>query len=485
MYPAESLHHDASLMQTKTLNTNRPDLSIGSATQTKAKWTWAALAMSLLFCFTPSSQASWEYSKKLGLGYEHFHRLSPVADKSGGVVSAELGVQWVKGNWRLSERGYGIARSGVQDKSRIANGDFQELFVENVQRSWIFQVGLNSVNWGTTDFNNPLDVVNSRILESVVSPIKRGAPMIKIEKTFNSWAIEALWIPHQVPTLLPPESSRWLPRDSLPGRYVGSIDSDLGRIKGYLSLDPITYKVKSPTFLNNPQKNNAGARITGRLGETDVQLIYHEGMATTPSVNVSAIDYKAVDVDPQPPNAIIYAIGPTILLFPEFAKYRTAGISTASSFGSWILKMAHAKSQAMTDQIALQDSWSYAASLENSRSFWSLDWNFLIQNYQIYQRSLPSTSALETASFFSINEAMNQSWLLGVRAASGLSWSLMAGAQLAPFSKGGVGRLSFEKRVSEMAHWYLTSEWIDGETGSSLHQLRSASRLQSGFNLSW
>lgn len=427
------------------------------------------------------SSASWEHSAKLGLGYEHFTRLSPVADTSGATASAELGLQWVKGNWRFSERGYGIARPGVRDSSRSANGDFQEFFFEYVRGSWIFQAGLNSVNWGTTDVNNPLDVVNSRIIESVVSPIKRGAPMLRIEKTFNSWAAEALWIPNQVPTILPSDTSRWLPRDSLPGRYVGSIDSPLGIVKGYLNEDPIQYRNKKPKFLNNPQKNNVGARLTGRMGETDLQLIYHEGMATSPSINVMATGGDPVQIDPE----VLYAFYPTIELQPEFAKYRTGGIATASTLGSWILKLAYAKSQAMTREIPLQDTYAYTSSIETSRSFWTLDWNFLLQNYQVYQRSLPSISAFETTSLFSMNEAINQSWLIGIRASSGLSWSLLSGVQVASFSKGAIGSLRFEKRLTETSQWFFNGELIDGETGSSLHQLRSASRLHSGINLSW
>jgi hypothetical protein len=430
--------------------------------------------------FPKPSGAAWEHSAKLGLGYEHFTRLSPVADASGATASAELGLQWVKGNWRFSERGSGIYRPGVRDLARSSNGDFQEFFFEYIRSSWVFQLGLNSVNWGSTDFNNPLDVVNSRIIESVLSPIKRGAPMLRIEKTFNNWAVEALWIPNQVPTLLPSNSSRWLPRDSLPGRFVGSIDSPLGVVRGFLDEDPTQYKIKNPKFLNNPQKNNVGARLTGRLGETDLQLIYHEGLATTPSVNVSTEQIKNVQLVPP-----LFAIGPTIDLEPEFAKYRTAGVATASTIGSWILKLAYAKSQSLTKEIPLQDLHAFATSIETSRSFWTLDWNFLLQNYQVYQRSLPSVSSLDTTTFFSMNEAMNQSWLLGIRASRGLSWSLLTGLQVSPFSKGGIGSFSFEKRLTETSKWFLNGELIDGQTGSSLHQLRSASRLHSGINLSW
>lgn len=427
---------------------------------------------------------AWENSFKLGIGGEHYLRESPVADTSGGVFTGDLSTTWTGGSYRFSLRGSGNYRNGVREESRRAGGDAQEFFLEYAPSSFTLQAGLNTVTWGVTDFYNPLDVVNSSRYDDFLSPSKRGAPMVRFEKGMGRWVLEGLWIPNQLETVLPSESSRWLPREGLPGRYIGGITTaDNGTYVGFLSNDPVRYRYAPSVKWNDPLKNNFGFHLSGGFGVTDLQLVYHEGVNSAPQVRAGLV--KVPDNAIVIGNPTVWVLGPELQLEPHFAKYRTVGASIAPTLGSFIFKGAYARSQAMDKNIDLQASHSWVSSLETTTNFWGIDWTFLLQNIQIYEERNASTAPFEVATVFSTNEILNQSYVVGMRLAKGLSWNLMAGAQLSTGSKGGVGQLSFEKRLTERMQAFLRTSYIDGATGSSLHQLRNASGASGGFNFSW
>jgi len=436
---------------------------------------WSLCSFCSFTCF-----GAWENSLKLGAGYEHFHRSSPVADGSGAAGNLELSSQWIYKSWRWSSKAQGIARSGVKDRSKSSIGEIQEFFIEHSNPVLTAQLGINTANWGVTDFNNPLDVVNSKNFDSFLSPLRRGAAMIKIDKALGRWSFEVLLIPKQVPSILPSETSRYLPRESLPGRFVGSIQSELGIVKGFISEDPTTYKQTAPTILDRADQNNVAARIQGGFQETDLQVVYHEGLMSTPQLDVE--DYNVGS--PIQLNPILYAIGPDLLLKPVYSKYRTVGGGFSTAFGNWLIKGASARSQALFDSLRLRASQSFVSSIETSRSFWGLDCTLLLQNFQIYEESNTTSSLFDTSGFFSLTQALNQSWLVGIRLSQGLEWNIGVGLQLATQSKGGLGRISLEKRLSDHLQLTLASELIDGETGSTLHQLRAASKTFIGLTLS-
>lgn len=427
--------------------------------------------------------AAWENSLKLGAAYEHFYRESPVADISGAVGKGELALSWTKNQFRWSSRGVGESHAGSRDGGRRSFAETQEFFFEYAPPSFTAQLGINSVTWGVTDFHNPLDVVNARRYESFTSPVKRGAPMVRLEKGFGRWILEGLWIPNQLESKLPGETSRWFPRDSLPGRSIGALENQGTTYKGFLSAEPTEYSVDATKKWNDPLKNNYGFRLSGGFGEVDTQLIYFEGANISPQATVTVYEppTNPISVSPE----IIYVLGPRLLIKPQIAKYRTTGAAIAPTVGPFIFKVAFARSQALDKNIDLQDTHSWVSSAETTRNFWGLDWTWMIENLQVYDTHAATTSPFDTTSIFSINEALNQSWLIGTRVASGLSWTLSLGAQLSTTSKGGIGLFSFEKRLSERMQGYFNIEYIDGETGSSLHLLRSSSKATTGFNFSW
>ena len=444
-------------------------------------------AASIIMFHSGQASAGFDYSIRSQLLGESYRFEMPNADKSGSILSADVNLSYSFSSIKFSFRAMGESKSGVQDKARLGYGEVQEFYIDQTIGKVQSLIGINVLNWGVTDFFNPLDLVNTRRFENLLSPIKRGVPMLRIEVPIKNWNLEMVYIPKQQEPIGPSESSRWLPRNGFANEVLAEIPYQNKNIKGVITDQPLDFKISDSIKYDDCFNQNFALRLYGPIHTADVQIVAHQGANQFPYFRtlVPSDLGNPTTVYPE----IIYTLGPQIHIQPYYGKLQTFGLGVAQSFdkflGGFIFKAAGSKSKSLSNQIELKESQQIVTGIEKSFSIFEKNLILIFQNVQIGETYEKSNSAFNYNKIPSMAEIFKQGWLIGLRLSSGLSWSVSIGAALSPSNKGGIGFLEAEKRLTEKVKTTMKAELIDGETNSSLYSIKSASSVKAGLDVSF
>jgi hypothetical protein len=290
-------------------------------------------------------------------------------------------VQWDPGNSSKVERFY---------------WDFPEGFVQWQGLPWTIQLGMNTFTWGDTDIFNPLDVVNARRFFDPFRSEKMGAPSLTVKRDFESFFIEAVYIPEQRKTLLPGENSRWLPREVFKLKTFGSS----GETRLLLPTN-LRYRFLPDLEVDNALKNNAALRVKFRLPDFDWTLMAFEGAAGTPDVRPADVTATPVAATPGFTSST-FQLGSDVGLQAAFYPVRVTGTSFTWVAGPILVKGAAAYTHVKNRRFDLPSRlWENALALESTFGLGKGSVTALIQGSYINRASrVAETNSVSLARMF-------------------------------------------------------------------------------------
>ncbi len=386
---------------------------------------------------------------------------SPSLQNAGGIVEVEPVLQIPSDNFRFRLRGiigYDYTFSEVDDRKILVP---EELFVEARAGKWNFLAGYNTYTWGVTDVMNPLDMINPRNYRNPFSPAKVGTPGLSLSFGGDSTALEIVYIPRQSPHILPPKTSRALPRDA------SLADFALGSGQGYtLAPTPISFYYEDTYEYGKPFDNNVGLRLRQSIGKLEVHLIGWDGMPNFPEVQaITSVTLPAKIVDT------------TVGMRLHYERIHLGGLGLVYSFESVILRVAYAQTwRAVTDRdISLPETAIMA--FEKSTNMGGIEWTFLLQYVSQKDKSGNQPSV------FSLSQVFDGSVMPGVRIAYGVDLSMLLGAIYNPSSKAIIATADAQYRLSDQWQLKLTGVSVGGS--ALLNSVKSASNVEAGLVASW
>lgn len=255
--------------------------------------------MGLLFLFSvqPAGAAEWKFSlngetEVTGLHWQE--KVLPDNRQNRYLLNQKLPMTLRYGRaWRFRLQPIALFDPNNISKSERLFWDIQEGYLQYQALPWTVQVGNNIFTWGDTDVFNPLDVVNQRRYFDPFQSEKLGAPALMVKREFETFFVEAIYIPKQRKTLLPGEQSRWLPRDVYKSRSYRVPIVAGGVTKTYnttLNLPSVVnYHYMKPEERDNALDNSFGGRFKFRFPGFDWTLAAFQGTAPTPAVNVKEV----------------------------------------------------------------------------------------------------------------------------------------------------------------------------------------------------
>lgn len=309
------------------------------------------LAVVLLATFSHEAYAKWKYRVTPLLRTNFLYYTSDVA----GTKQARYSIRGeLNGTYRWKRQfkfvfqpiaefdpSAGTANSqinGAIDNSERVYYDLREAYFQFKLSPFTILLGNQIFSWGVNDGFSPIDVINARRYVSPLSADKIGAPAVTAKWNAGDYSLELVYIPFQRESILPGEDSRWLPRSfyvtrSLPGVLL-QLPND------------VRYYYKEDEELDDALQNNFAARFRGQLPFLDFSLVYFQGFAASPSVNLQ-LSANAISAGTDTSPAII-ALNPDVGLVPVFYKRRVYGGTIVYTLGTFIFRLE----SAFTNQIS-------------------------------------------------------------------------------------------------------------------------------------
>lgn len=439
----------------------------------------AALCLPLLVIFLFSSDASAQARKKifqiksssslkLMPGF-YFDDVGQNTTQYSGVtqVTNEISVRAGK-SWRMKISPY-IYSDPVSLSTR-------EKFFLDINEAKIFRrfgdlsldLGINQVSWGVTDVYNPLDVVSPRRLFDPLNSEKRGVPSLTVSYETGDWRLQALYVPVSLDTVLPGETSRWLPRDVFvpeDPEFEIQLPSDL------------RYSYTASESVEDALKNGFGGLIEKRGSGVDLLAIFYQGPSSSPSI-LAIITGEYIPRNP--PNRPIFRADPDVQLQPIYYQRRTVGLGAVYTLETAILKFAATYSDKVAERNDLP-GWNQSSVLGWEQNFpiFESTLTLLVQGtYGLHQDDAGN-------SISSFERIFDRSLLLGLRLSTSTDWTA-TGAVLYDFSSlGGFAQVRLENRVSDGISASLQGDFIEGERGTTLGTYRRNDRLTAGLTVFW
>ncbi|HEY8280408.1 MAG TPA: hypothetical protein VIH99_12340 [Bdellovibrionota bacterium] len=244
--------------------------------------------------------------------------------------------------------------------------DMQEGYMQLQSLPWTLQLGWNVQTWGDTDVFNPLDVVNARRYQDPFRAEKLGAATVLLKREWESFFVEAIYIPRQRETYLPGTSSRWLPRTVYKSRKIEGTPVGSATLSGVVNLpSDVRYNFNKPTVLSAALNDNFGARVKFRLEGFDWTIAGFQGAATTPSVNLDTFNFT----NPILPGAtaLDITVAPDVWLKATYYKTRMLGTSFVKVLGNVLLKGASAHTNVLSsaaEGVLPKESWENVLGAE-------------------------------------------------------------------------------------------------------------------------
>lgn len=382
------------------------------------------------------------------------------------ISESEFSLRYRK-DWRLRLTPLLQGDPASPSESERFLADFNEASIEWRGESVRFRAGIIPYAWGATDVFNPLDVVGSRRYWDPLNPDRRGSPSVSLQHEFGGWRWEAIYIPMQLPSILPGEQSRWLPRDVAVNRSSGYEVIQLP--------EELRYHYRDVENINGALNNNYGIQLEHHGDGVDASAVFFEGAPTAPVIFTEATG-RLVSTNPD-----VIVFDPDVDLRPKYYRKRTAGVSLVGTFASSIVRMAAAYNDRVGEAAAGLPGWSQAAVLgfEQSVGIGSSTLVLLLQGTYAHHEDRPDNSST------SLERIFDRSWLLGLRLATESEWIMSVAILNETLSPSWLGQLKIDKRLADGLQASFSVDSIEGPTGSALGTYRRNERLGLALTAYW
>jgi hypothetical protein len=430
---------------------------------------WMTLIALLPLIFEPSAKASWTpkltnnlsfyptyYPEDLGQGTTQWS--TPIRDELDVSVKPYRDFKM-----RLAPMVYSDPSATSVSEQFI----FDVLEANAEYRANVFsaKVGINNVAWGVTDIFNPLDVVSPRRYTDILNIEKRGVPSVILTLDTGEWLLEGLFVPVQQISILPGERSRWLPRDLA---FTG------GNTQGEITLSPqLQYLYFGPGVSDNALDDNFGFRAEHHGRGLDLSAIFFQGAPTAPAIFLAHVLAPAIDITP----GHFFATATQVSLQPVYYLRQTVGAGAVVTLDSAIIRLAASYSDRMDSDYNLP-GWATAVvvGVEKNFSVWKESTlTALLQATECNHQDPPGNFIT------SIDRVFDQSYLLGLRLASGPNWTYSAAGLYDVRYQDGYIQLKTEHKITDGLSASVSADWLDGSEGTPIGTYRGNKRMTVGM----
>lgn len=425
--------------------------------------------------FSPSALAERTVEGKIATEGTTMPSASGPTRKSDAWLSGGFGFEWrsnsSRGLWS-SARAKGdfwgealVSGSDSIGANRTGSANFfedRELYIEFRGSRTRMSLGSRVLRWGLMDFYDPLDQVNSRRYEKPLKSNKRGEWMLyatwqKPQSRIGAWTIEGYIVPERRPSLLPSQSSPWLPRQL----YVPNLPD----IEIELP-DSIEYLYRYRSFKNDASHTNFGSRVLWRYRSAELAIQFDEGMSSLPAIQPT-VSGTVVAVSPRRR----VRANSLVVLDEVYYRERHFGGSIAQPLPRWmggaLMRVQIAKTEPVEEGRTLARDRSDAA-LALERSFSMGSQGSLTVIAQGFNNLLADGSGgNDLASFSSV---FDRAGALGLRWAPNETSSISIGALHSAANKGGTVFLAgaafdLTGALSVEADWTVISAELESPLG--------------------
>lgn len=439
----------------------------------------AFLCLPLLVIFLFSSDASAQGRKKtfqvktssslkLTPGF-YFDDVGPNTTQYSGATQAttEISVRAGK-SWRMKFSPYIYSDPASLSTREKFFLDVNEAKIFRRFGDLSFDLGINQVSWGVTDVYNPLDVVSPKRLFDPLNSEKRGVPSLTVGYETGDWRLEGLYVPISFESVLPGETSRWLPRDVF-------VPED-PEFEIQLPRD-LRYSYTASESVESALTNGFGGLIEKRGSGVDLLAIFYQGASSSPSIlAIISGDY----IPRNPPDRPIFRADPDVQLQPIYYQRRTAGLGAVYTLETAIVKFAATYSDKVAQRNDLP-GWNQSSVLGWEQNFPVYESTLTLLVQGTYGRNQDDAGN----SVSSFERIFDKSLLLGLRLSTSSDWTA-TGAVLYDFSSlGGFAQLRLENRISDGISASLQGDLIEGERSTTLGTYRRNDRLAAGLTIFW
>jgi hypothetical protein len=435
------------------------------------------LAAAMVFFISTVASAKTKWSNKTSTLVRSQTRAEPVGTDVSGIREAILtlepevsfGTKLLKARIAPFFRFDAGVRSDATDRFIVDSKEISVGGKPSSQFRWA--VGLLRFEWGMTDIYNPLDVVNPRNYTDLLNIEKRGSPAVHFEWSPDPWSLSLVYIPVQLPAILPSERSSWLPREVVRSRTVSA--GSFGTVQAILPSN-FKYRYTGSEIVSAAMNHNFGLKLDRRSGGFDFSIVAFQGASVAPGLSIDS----GGTVISGPPYVI--QLDPEVgLKRIEYTK-RTAGLGF-----SWVL-----------DPVIVKYSGAYADKTETKRtdiSGWSHSHVFSFETSHagpgesnvtwIFGATSQINEQDGENTVSSLDRVFDKAVLLGNRWAWGEKVSFLVGAVFDTKDKGILGRLTSDWKISDGVVLNFSVDILDGPPDSALGAYRNNDRL--GLGLSW
>ena len=294
---------------------------------------------------------------------------------------------------------------------------------------------------------------------------KRGVPSVVYTHESGDWRFEALYIPIQLPSILPGNNSRWLPRDVTYDREAGLTKVNLP--------DDLRYHYLDTNELDGSLHHNFGGRVEIRKSGLDLSAIFFQGAPNVPSIQ----PIIRGDVT-YPGGQETLTVRPDVSLRPDYYWRRTVGGSAVFTLDSSIIRVEIANSDRITGPKSVP-GWSQSAvvGLEHNVPIMAATLTLLAQvTAARYEISADNTVT-------SVDRIFDQSGLLGFRLSTSDEWVFTAAVLRENVNKGTFVQAKAEKKLADGVSGSVQGDIIEAPPGTPLGSYTRNDRIGLGLTL--
>lgn len=442
------------------------------------KWWWCMgkFLLFLSFFAVLKAHADWKGSwnaEVSGEGIHQLHRVNPDTRTDRGVYGVKAPLT-LKNGRAFRVKALPIVQWDPQSLSKNEQfyRDLQEGYAQLQVSHFTTQVGFNSFNWGDSDVFNPLDVVNPRRYFDPFRPEKIGVGAALLKYDMDKIFVEAIYIPKQRKTLLPGEQSRWLPREFYRNK---NIETSFG--KGAISIPSnLQYHYVNPKEIDGALSNNYGMRAKYRLSGLDGSLIFFDGSAVAPAVNIPAIDLDLTSVSNS--NDFLLLTSPNLFLQASYYRVRVLGTSFVAVLGDTLLKGAFAYTQTKQKLSTLPpDLKESVLGAERTFSWGKQTLTTLLQGTYV-QRGYSSIDN----NTVSLSRMFDRAGMLGLRWGIGEKWVVLSSYLRDIKFKGNLFHDEIQFKFRDGYAFQATADFLDGATETPLGTYKNNDRVSLGLH---
>ncbi|MCA9523222.1 MAG: hypothetical protein KC609_19735 [Myxococcales bacterium] len=322
---------------------------------------------------------AWENRFDLGLSYQFRPNIR-------AVIDARMSY-WVTGEGNEQERFYLFNSQNTKWEFEV---ELREAYLD-FRFGWFrLTVGNQTIRWGQTDSQSPLDVLNPVDMRDGV-PTDFKTPLVPIlavnmQAAVKGWNFQLVWIP-----FFQPHKINLFGTDFAIGRQGTSTPFGpiLSQISSFIDpsiedkLQPSLQATKRPD--ENPKNSSVGVRIAKTFGPVDMAVMYHFGWDRYPVFHVdpdlvtllSAVGQNGIQLTPDLIAAFTKLNGkdPSSLLSSEYKRQHVAGFELAWGIDPVTIKLDVAYIHRRTyydDQMAAlrKPALAYSVGIEWQHSDW-------------------------------------------------------------------------------------------------------------------